>query len=84
MINDEQSFKAFYRQFRLLFQQQAICVEADDYENLLVYGLNFRASRKTMAQYLHLSWELSQHYELPFTQILSAIYDINPVDSGII
>lgn len=84
LINDKKTFKDFYRIFRTLFQQQTLCLEAEEYENLLVYGLNFSAPAKTMSLNLQLGWQLSQQYDLPFTQVLSAIYDINPVDSGVI
>lgn len=84
LIDDEKKFKTFYRVFRKQFAQQALCLEAEEYENVLVYGLNFQAPCRSMSELLNLCWQLSDTYELPFSQILAAIYDINPTDSGII
>jgi len=37
-----------------------------------------------MMQNLEKAQQAQDKYQLPFSQILSVIYDINPVDSGII
>lgn len=84
LIDSERGFKRFYQLFRQTYGQQTLCLETDNYENLLIYGLNFMSQKKTMTEYLHNSEPLTQQYDLPFSRILSVIYNINPVDSGII
>lgn len=67
-----------------LFQQQTLYLETEDYENLLVYGLNFKAKAQRLEQQLQHCAELEEKYEIPFGQILSLLYDRNPQGSGII
>lgn len=84
LINNKKSFSRFYGLLRQTYQQQALCLEAEEYENILVYGLNFKAEERSMTEYLEQCLCLEQEYDLPFTQILSVIYEINPSGSGII
>jgi spermidine synthase len=84
LTRNENTFRNFYRILRGVFKQQCLCLEGEDYENLLVYALNFRSASKSMSQLLELGWQYSERYELPFNEILSVIYNINPTDSGII
>ena len=84
LINSETAFKTFYKLLRQTFAKQTLCLETEDYENLLLYALNFEPEKRSMMQNLEFSQELQSKYQLPFGQILSVIYDINPVDSGVI
>lgn len=84
LISSDQSFKKFYSLLRELFNRQTLCLESPEYENILLYALNFSVESRTMMQNLQLATELNDRYQLPFTEILQVIYNINPVDSGII
>ena len=84
LINSEKSFNTFYKLLRKTFAGHSLCLEAEEYENLLLYVLNFEPESRSMMQNLEKAQEAQHKYELPFSQILSVIYDINPVDSGII
>lgn len=84
LVNNEKTFSRFYNLLRKIYHQQTLCMETEDYENLLIYGLNFSTEEKTMTQHLDHCMLLAEDFDLPFSQILSVIYDINPVGSGII
>jgi spermidine synthase len=84
LINSEPKFSRFYQLIRQLYAQQSLCLETEDYENILVYALNHNTGSLTMEQQMLRCEQLSQRYELPFRQILKAIYTINPLGSGII
>jgi len=84
LINSETKFSRFYELMRQLYQQQTLCMETEDYENILVYGLNKKSRPRSMEKLLERCEQLSGEFELPFAQILSTIYNINPIGSGII
>ncbi len=80
----EHQANRFLQMLNPLFQQQTLYLETEDYENLLVYGLNFKAKAQRLEQQLQHCAELEEKYEIPFGQILSLLYDRNPQGSGII
>lgn len=84
LINSETVFKSFYRLLRQTFAGQTLCLETLAYENLLLYALNFKPEKRSMMKNIEHARQTRIKYPLPFSQILSVIYDINPVDSGII
>ncbi len=84
LINSEKSFNTFYKLLRKTFAGHTLCLETEDYENLLLYALNYEPESRSMMQNLENAQEAQDKYQLSFSQILSVIYDINPIDSGII
>lgn len=84
LINSETAFNSFYKLLRQTFAGQTLCLETQEYENLLLYALNFTPEKRSMMQNIKHAQKTQAKYQLPFNQILSVIYDINPVDSGII
>jgi len=84
LINSETDFNLFYSLLRLTFEQQTLCLETEEYENILLYALNFKPEQRSMLQNIQHAQALQGEYLLPFSQMLSVIYDINPVDSGVI
>jgi spermidine synthase len=84
LINSERGFQQFYSLLRQVFRQQTLCLESEKYANLLLYGLNFVTQKKSMTQLLQLAQQAEQQYSLPFNEILSVIYSINPQDCGVI
>ncbi len=84
LINSETVFSSFYKLLRRTYQNQTLCLETEEYENILLYALNFKSRNSSMMDNLQLAMEIQDQYQLPMTEILSTIYDINPIDSGII
>jgi spermidine synthase len=84
LINSERGFEQFYSQLRRVFRQQTLCLECEQYANILLYGLNFSTPPKSMGKLLQMAQRAEQKFDLPFHQILSVIFNINPQDSGII
>ncbi|MBC8211719.1 MAG: fused MFS/spermidine synthase [Gammaproteobacteria bacterium] len=84
LIHSETAFSTFYKRLRQLFKSQTLCLEVEEYENILLYALNFRAQKRSMMQNIEQAALTENQYQLPFRQMLSVIYNINPVDAGII
>ncbi len=84
LIDGERAFSKFYPIVRRTFQQQALCLETDEYENILVYALNFTQAPRSLMDNLESAQALGERIELPFGEILSKVYDINPQGGGII
>ena len=84
LIESEKVFNRFYQQLRNQFARQTLMMETEDYENLLVYALNFSARKKSIAEQMQHAQLLQEKYPLPFMQTLSMIYAMNSSDSEII
>lgn len=84
LIDSEKRFSRFYQLMRQLYQQQTLCLETENYENILVYGLNHQSGPADMEILLGKCATLSEQLDIPFSEILSTIYSINPQGSGII
>ncbi len=84
LISSEPFFKKFYQSLYKVFNSQTLCLEHEDYENILTYGVSTKGSKKSMAGHFDMAIDLESRYKLPFREMLSVIYNINPVDSGII
>lgn len=84
LVHSEAEFNTFYKLLRDTFNGQTLCLETEEYENLLLYALNFTPSKRSMMGNIEHGQRLQANYGLPFSQILSVIYNINPVDSGVI
>ena len=84
LIDSEKRFSGFYQLMRSLYLQQTLCLEHEDYENILVYAFNEEKEVSSLEANLERAVGLESLYDLPFVQILSAIYNINPVGHGVI
>ena len=84
LMQSETAFSTFYKRLRHIFRSQTLCLEAEEYENILLYALNFEPPKRSMMQSIEHAALTETRYPLPFSQILSVIYNINPVDAGII
>ncbi len=84
LINSERGFEQFYSLLRQVFRQQTLCLETEQYANILLYARNFNAPPKTMGALLEAAQAAEQRFDLPFHQILSVIFNINPQGSGMI
>ncbi len=84
LIENEKIFKRYYKLLRECFSRQTLCLETEEYANLLVYALNFSPPIPDMGELLQRCEALNPKYDLPFNSILATIFSINPQDSGII
>ena len=84
LVESDKEFAHFYAQLREQFNQQTLCLESDENENILVYALNFQVPQNSFTENIQRAQEVSGKYSIPMTEILSVIYSINPVDSGVI
>ena len=84
LINSEHDFSCFYRDLRLVFAQQTLCLPVQGLENTIAYGIRSPAPALEMTQYMQLAAELSERLEIDFMRVLAVIYNTNPVGRGVI
>jgi spermidine synthase len=84
LLTTEDEFTHFYQSLRETFQQQTLCMDTEEYENILVYATNFEAQPKSIEEFISLAQVNTEKYDIPFSQILSRIFDINPQGCGMI
>jgi len=84
LIDSEYDFKRFYRDLRLVFDQQTLCLPVQGLENTIAYGIRSPPPPLEMTQYMQLAIELSERLEIDFMQVLAVIYNTNPVGRGVI
>lgn len=84
LIDSEHAFKNFYRNLRLVFDGQTLCLPVKDFENTITFGIRHPLPEQDMSTYMQQAMELSQRYETEFLPILSAIYNTNPVGAGVL
>lgn len=84
LVENEKSFKRHYQQLRNQYARQTLLMETEDYENLLVYALNFKAQKKSISEQMHHAQLLHDKFPLPFIETLSMIYTMNSSESEII
>ena len=84
LLTTDDEFTRFYQSLRETFQQQTLCMDTEEYENILVYAANFEAQPKSIEDFISLARLNTEKYEIPFSQILSRIFDINPQGCGMI
>ena len=84
LIESEHDFKRFYRDLRLVFDQQTLCLPVQGLENTIAYGIRSPPPPLDMTQHMKLAVELSERLEIDFMRILAVIYNTNPVGRGVI
>ena len=84
LIDSEHDFKLFYRNLRLVFAQQTLCLPVQELENTIAYGIRSPPPPLEMTQYMQLAVELSERLEIDFMRVLAVIYNTNPVGRGVI
>lgn len=84
LVESENRFKRFYQSLRQQFSQKSIYIENDNYENRLLYAFNGDLRKRSMEEYLRQCQALAEDYDVPFMQIMAAIYDNNPQGSGLL
>ena len=84
LIDSEYDFKRFYRDLRLVFDEQTLCLPVQGLENTIAYGIRSPAPALEMTQYIRQALELSEQLEIDLMRVLAVIYNTNPVGRGII
>ena len=84
LIDSEHDFKLFYRDLRLVFDQQTLCLPVQGLENTIAYGIRSASPGHEMSRYMELAVKLSERLEIDFMRILAVIYNTNPVGRGVI
>jgi spermidine synthase len=84
LLAKEKSFSRFYQLLRSEFAQQTLCLETEEYANILVYAMNFPSRPLSMNELLQRCEELDALYDLPLRKILNTVFNINPQGAGVI
>lgn len=84
LMDDEKEFNRFDRALSKAFAKQTLCMETEEYENILFYALNFTVEARSMTDYLELGLQLEQKYQLPFNDIIATAYSMNPAGEGLL
>ncbi|MGI9571079.1 MAG: hypothetical protein ACR2PH_15400 [Desulfobulbia bacterium] len=84
LIASDHDFNRFYRNLRIVFEQQTLCLPVKDYENSIAYGIRNARPALDMEQNIQRASVLSERLGVDFLQILAVIYNTNPVGRGII
>jgi spermidine synthase len=83
IIDSEHDFKGFYRDLRLVFAGQTLCLPVKDFENTIAFA--FRSpQQRDMSANMRQAMNMSERLGLDLMRVLSVIYNTNPVDRGVI
>lgn len=84
LIDSEYDFKRFYRDLRLVFAGQTLCLPVQGLENTIAYGIRNPRPAVEMTQNMQQAIILSEQLEIDFMRVLAVIYNTNPVGHGVI
>ena len=84
IINSEHDFKRFYRSLRLVFDGGTLCLPVKGLENTIAYGIRCPLPVRDMTQNIEDAASLSRRLGFNLVNVLSVIYNTNPVGRGVI
>ena len=84
LIDSEHDFRLFYRDLRLVFKRQTLCLPVKGFENTIAYGIRHSVPNRDMQWYLRHAPEQSARLGIDLLPILSVIYSTNPAGHGVI
>lgn len=84
LINSKHDFKRFYRNLRLIFNGQTLCLPVKGFENTIAYGIHTPGPVRDMSKNISCATSLSEKLGIDFVHVLSVIYNTNPVGRGVI
>ncbi|MFT5399654.1 MAG: spermidine synthase, partial [Gammaproteobacteria bacterium] len=84
LIDSDHGFNQFYRDLRLSFKQQTLCLPVEGFENTIVYAFRYAVPECEMSIYMQSALELSEGDQVDYLAALAAIYTTNPAGSGVI
>jgi spermidine synthase len=83
IIDSEHGFKGFYRDLRLVFAEQTLCLPVKDFENTIAFA--FRSpQQRDMSANMRQAMNMSERLGIDLMRVLSVIYNTNPIDRGVI
>jgi len=84
LINSEHDFKLFYRDLRLAFDEQTLCLPVKGLENTIAFGICSAQPARDMTLNIKYATSLSQQLGIDLMRVLSVIYNTNPTGHGVI
>ncbi len=84
LINSEHDFKRFYRNLRLVFDGQTLCLPVKGFENTIAYGIHTPGPVRDMSKNINCATSLSEKLGIDLMRVLSVIYNTNPTGHGVI
>ena len=84
LIDSKFAFNSFYRDLTRAFAQQVLFLPVGGYDNILTYGFRLQPPKREISYYLQHASIMSGIHEINYNEVLAAIFDSNPVGSGII
>lgn len=84
LIESDHLFTRFYRDLRLVFARQTLCMPVDGFENTIVYGFRNQLPGRKMTWYMQRALEMSRLQTIDYMAVLSVIYTTNPADGGVL
>ncbi len=84
LIDSETDFNRFYRNLRLVCGGKTLCMPVKDYANIIAFGFRAEPPQRDLNGYLEHASALSTTFEIDFVNILSVIYNTNPVGGGVL
>ena len=84
LISSEHDFKRFYRNLRLVFNGQTLCLPVKGFENTIAYGIHTAGPVRDMSENIRFAASLSEKLGIDLMPVLSVIYNTNPVGGGVI
>ena len=84
LIPSEHDFRQFYTELRRVFERRTLCLPVAELENTIAYALNGAPLAGDLDTCRSRALELGASLDIDFLRILAAIYNTNPVNSGII
>ena len=84
LIPSEHDFRRFYTELRRVFARRTLCLPVPELENTIAYALRGEPVAGDLETCRARALELGESLEIDFLRILTAIYNTNPVNSGII
>lgn len=84
LINSEHDFKRFYRNLRLVFDGQTLCLPVKGFENMIAYAIHTPGPARDMSTNISCATSLTEKLGIDLTRVLSVIYNTNPTGHGVI
>ncbi|MDJ0778304.1 MAG: hypothetical protein QNJ85_10600 [Gammaproteobacteria bacterium] len=84
LIPSEHDFRRFYTELRRVFERRTLCLPVTDFENTIAYALRDAPLVADLDTCRARALELGEKLGIDFMRILAAIYNTNPLNSGII
>jgi spermidine synthase len=84
LVDSEHDFKRFYRDLRLVFDEQTLYLPVPGLENTIAYGIRSPRPAGEITQNMQQALALSERLEIDLMRVLAVIYDTNPAGCGVI